>query len=61
MNLKTKILSELLDAEQFDRVLALLKCYRVLLFFKYSLLYIEVWNMNVMSASTSKKSRLLKL
>jgi len=44
MNLKTEILSELLDAEQCDRVLALSKCCGVFLFFKYSLLYIEVWN-----------------
>jgi len=61
MNLKTEILSELLDAEQFERVLALLNCCRVLLFFKSSLLYIEVWNMNVVSASTSNKESLLKL
>jgi len=43
MNLKTEILSELLDAEQFNRVLAISKCCRVLLFLCYSLLYIEVW------------------
>ena len=41
----------------FDRVLALLNCCRVLLFFKSSLLYIEVWNERWV-ASTSKNSRL---
>jgi len=43
MNFEKEILSELLDAKQFDRVLALLNCCRVLLFFKSSLLYIAVW------------------
>jgi len=60
MDLKTEILSELLDAEQFDRVLALSKCCRVFLFFRYSLLYIEVWNERCKCQHIQKES-LLKL
>ena len=44
----------------FDRVLALLNCCRVLLFFKYSLLYIEVWNERFKCQHIQKES-LLKL
>jgi len=43
MDLNTEILSELWMLNNFDRVLALSNCCRVLLFFNYSLLYIEVW------------------
>jgi len=35
MNLKTKFLSELWMQNNFDRVLTLSNCCRVLLFFKY--------------------------
>jgi len=60
MNLKTEILSELWMLRQFDRVLALLKYCRVLLFFKSSLLYIEVWSERCKCQHIQKES-LLKL
>ena len=60
MNLNTEILSELWMLNNFDRVLAFSNCCRVLLFFKYSLLYIEVWNEHCKCHHIQKES-LLKL